>query len=407
MSQLLPNKRKRLQNCSHSFGDSSTNEDTLRRLTSASILCLIFIIVEVVGGMLSSSLAVLSDAAHLFADLASFIVAIIAARLARLPPNHSNTFGFHRAEALAALYSMSCLWLVSLFLGIEAIHRGYMFLIYQRGEGGSTTTVVNGIIMSITAAVGVVVNVSLALILGGDHHHHGSHGHSHSNSSHDHSHDDQDDKKLVNLNSHDHKHSHDHLHHVHHEHERTNLIDEEIQTSYKSISSQPYQQQQHTKKSLDENLNLKAAYLHVLADLLQSLCVFFSGLVIWFNPHLQICDPLITILFCIFVMKTTYGVIFSSISILMNEVPAKLDLDAIIDAIESVDGVSNVHDLHIWSITHGSYSLSVHADADDVGLALGEIQKICKGFGIDHSTIQLQPTRSDQSCVTCPIVDDK
>jgi zinc transporter 2 len=404
MSELLPNKRKRLQNCSHSFGDSSTNEDTVRRLKSASILCLIFIIVEVVGGMLSSSLAVLSDAAHLFADLASFIVAIIAARLARLPPNHSNTFGFHRAEALAALYSMSCLWLVSLFLGIEAIHRGYVFLMYQRGESDGATTVVNGKIMSITAAVGVVVNVSLAFILGGDHHHihHDGHGHSHSNTSHDHSRDHQDEKH-VNLNPHSHDHDH-----VHHEHEETsNLIDEEIQTSYKSISSQQYQQQQQTKKSLDENLNLKAAYLHVLADLLQSLCVFFSGLVIWFNPHWQICDPLITILFCIFVMKTTYGVIFSSISILMNEVPSKVDLDAIYDAIESVDGVSNVHDLHIWSITHGSYSLSVHADADDVGLALGEIQKLCEGFGIGHSTIQLQPTRSDQSCVTCPSVDDK
>ena len=391
-------KDMRLRRCSHSFTDSVTNKETIKRLNAASILCLIFIIVEVIGGMLSSSLAVLSDAAHLFADLASFIVAIIAARLARLPPNSSNTFGFHRAEALAALYSMSCLWIVSLFLGIEACRRGYNFLILEN-EG-----VVNGKIMSITATVGVIVNICLAFILGGDHHHHGHGDHSHDHShNHSHDHPSKDDNNHGNnhennhCNSHSHEHSHEKPVNLQGE-EATLLLDEENQKSYRSVQSS-----KQTSGLLDDNLNLKAAYLHVLADLLQSFCVLVSGLVIWYNPDWQIFDPIVTILFCIFVMKTTYGVIISSISILMNEVPSKVDLDAIYAAIENVEGVTNVHDLHVWSITHGSYSLSVHAVTDDVdlGIALEKIHRICKGFGIGHCTIQLQPTRGDQSCVTC------
>lgn len=376
------NKKAFKAQCSHHDSQIhiSTNEDTLRRLTTASILCIIFIIVEVLGGVLSSSLAVLSDAAHLFADLASFIVAIIAARMARLPPNSSNTFGFRRAEALAALYSMSCLWIVSVFLGIEAVHRGYVFLTSQKSG------VVNGKIMSITAAVGIVVNLCLAFILGGDHHHY---GHSHDDEHHSHSHD------------HDHEHTHEEAHdHSHHaeylSEERKLLVDEENPASYESV---PTKRTTTTSPlSMEENLNMNAAYLHVLADLLQSLCVFFSGLVIWYNPNWQICDPIITILFCIFVTRTTYGVIFSSISILMNEVPSKVNWETIYDAIDNIDGVYNVHDLHIWSISHGSFSLIVHADADDVENALLNIQKICDGFGIKHTTIQLQSSISDKKC---------
>ena len=77
----------------------------------------------------------------------------------------------------------------------------------------------------------------------------------------------------------------------------------------------------------------------------------------------------------------------------MNDVPSSLDWNSIYDAIDSIDGVFNVHDLHIWSITHGSYCLSVHADALDVELATMEIQNVCTGFGIYHTTIQLQPEK--------------
>ena len=139
----------------------TSKNDALCRLTTAACLCFIFVIAEVIGGILSSSLAILSDAAHLFADFASFIVAIFAERIARLPPNTSNTFGYHRAEALAALYSMSILLVVSIFLAAEALRRGYVFLTLTDEE----EPVVNGKIMSITAGFGVVVNICLAFVL--------------------------------------------------------------------------------------------------------------------------------------------------------------------------------------------------------------------------------------------------
>ena len=374
---------------------SSKTDDTLRRLKAASILCLLFIIVEVVGGLLSASLAVLSDAAHLFADLASFIVAIIAARLAQVPPNTSNTFGYHRAEVLAALYSMSCLWVVSLFLAIEAIRRGYVFLTDE------DAAVVDGKIMSITAAIGVVVNISLAFILGGDHHHHGhshdhSHDHGHSSShlnhnDHDHNHTDHDDDHHDHDEHHDHSHEHSH----HNDNESQNLLannnnDEESPTTYDSTNGTV---EKKTTSAMDDNLNLKAAYLHVLADLLQSFCVFFSGLVIWYNPQWQIFDPIVTILFCIIVMKSTYGVIFSSISLLMNDVPSTINWTSVYNAIEAIDGVSNVRDLHIWSISSESFSLSVHVDAENVEDALFQVKSVCARFQILHTTIQIQPKK--------------
>jgi zinc transporter 2 len=192
---------------SHKVNNTKSN-DILKRLRNASILCIFFLSVEIVGGILSQSLAVLSDAAHLFADLTSFIIAIIAARLSQLPPNAQNTFGYQRAEALAALFSMSSLFVLSLFLGYEAILRGVLFWReYQNAgsggqevvgvgvveDGGSVSGSVSGInvdgrVMTLTALVGVLVNVALAFVLGVENHVHmpgDDHGHDHS---HEHGH---------------------------------------------------------------------------------------------------------------------------------------------------------------------------------------------------------------------------
>ncbi len=310
-----------------------------------------------------------------------------------MPPNRNNTFGYHRAEALAALYSMSCLWIVSAFLGVEALHRGYDFVF----GSGHKVEEVDGKIMSITAAIGVVVNISLAFVLGHNHHHGHGHGHGHGHS-HGHNH-----------NSHNHSHDHSHSHADDHDHEGTHLLhDEEHQyppaAAANGSTSHPHSHSTSPTTTLDENLNLKAAYLHVLADLLQSLSVFFSGLIIWYNPHWKIIDPCITILFCIFVMKTTISVITPSISILMNDVPPNIDWEEVYNAISVIEGVYDVHDLHIWAIgsstavsnssNGSSISLSVHATADDVDKALEEIQDVCvRRFGIRHTTIQLKSAK--------------
>ena len=141
--------------------DSIQREETINRLYKATILCSCFIVVEVAGGILSGSLAVLSDAAHLFADLASFAVAIAASYLASLPATPRYTYGLKRTESLAALFSVTSLVFVSIGLSYKAIER----LVKPFDEG------VDGKLMTSIAGIGVAVNVALALVLGEDHVH--------------------------------------------------------------------------------------------------------------------------------------------------------------------------------------------------------------------------------------------
>ena len=101
------------------------NNSVLFRLKLATLLCCTFMLVEVIGGLLAGSLAVLSDAAHLMADLASFAVAIVAAYLAARPSTEFHTYGLKRTESLAALFSMTCLAMISIGLAGEAVRRIY------------------------------------------------------------------------------------------------------------------------------------------------------------------------------------------------------------------------------------------------------------------------------------------
>jgi zinc transporter 2 len=140
--------------------DAIERKKVLKRLYIATILCGCFLVVEVVGGLICGSLAVLSDAAHLFADMASFAVAIAASYLASLPATVNHTYGLKRTESLAALFSMTSLAFVSVGLAYTAVIR-----VINPPEG------VDGKVMSIIAGIGVVVNVALAFVLG-EHHVH-------------------------------------------------------------------------------------------------------------------------------------------------------------------------------------------------------------------------------------------
>jgi len=237
----------------------------------------------------------------------------MASKLAVNPPDSHNTFGFKRAEALAALFSMSCLFAVSLVLGVEAVHRGFIFWNVMQQEyaadDGSVVTglVVDGKIMSLTAVVGVLVNICLAFVLG-EHHHHGplggggGHDHSHEHEhGHGHKQDDEDGNEHHSQEHHNHSpdtstynHSHDHgREHGHgHKHEHDNrtesspLLDNGRNDTTNNTTCETTQERSPPSKK-ERNVNLQAAYLHVLADLLQSVCVLLSGLLIWYNPHWQ------------------------------------------------------------------------------------------------------------------------
>ena len=365
-----------LHNHNGSNTEQERRKEVLRKLKTASTLCFVFFLIEVVGGFLAGSLAVLSDAAHLAADLSAFVVAILGSHIAALPASEAHTFGLKRTESLAALFSMVSLVILSIGLAVEALRRTYFIL-----KGGEDIEHVDGKIMSTIAFIGVIVNVILAYVLGEDHVHmvgsddHGhdhSHGHSHGHSGHDHSHS--------------------------HGHDETKSLTSPQKGGYASVS-----EAQHTDEIVPDtqrNVNLHAAYLHVMADLAQSVVVFVAGLIIWYKPTWQITDPICTLIFSVLVCWSTVNPIRSSLSVLLEEVPPGVDFDDVFDAITNVTGVSNVHDLHIWSISHGQSCLSVHANAEDIVTAYHDIKKLCHKRKITHLTIQLQPSTTSD-CVTC------
>jgi zinc transporter 2 len=252
-------------------------------------------------------------------------------------------------------------------------------------------------------------------------HGHGHHDHvDHDHDDHDHDDHDHDDHNHVDHGHGDHDHdNHNHCTHDHGNHDHGGLDlgkDEESHVDHDHRhrdESAPLLQNPNNGKSCTvinedlkstnaskRNVNLHAAYVHVLADLAQSFVVLLAGLIIWYKPTWQLTDPICTLIFSIMVCYATVGVIRSSLSVLLEEVPPGVNYDDVFDSISAVEGVSNVHDLHIWSISHDKLSLSVHASAVNIEQAYREIKKVCHREKITHLTLQLQPN-TEEDCVTC------
>jgi zinc transporter 2 len=198
-------------------------------------------------------------------------------------------------------------------------------------------------------------------------------------------------------NDHDHDGDHDHGgSHDHDDHDHNH--DVELTEECALVHADELPPPGVVKKA--RNINLHAAYIHVLGDLAQSVAVLIAGCIIWFQPTWQVVDPICTLGFCALVFYSTLGVLRSSISVLLEEVPPHVSWKQIHEDIESVEGVTKVHDLHIWSISHGVPTLSVHCHStSNTQKALEDIYLVCQKHGIVHATIQVQ--QSDGNCITC------
>lgn len=178
--QLLPNNSELVEHKDHYFEKPKSKIDqhkenhinheiseiTLNKLKIVSIVCLVFMILEVIGGYLANSIAIMSDAAHLLSDFLGFIISIVSIYISRKRANHKMSFGYHRAEVIGALVSVCLIWGLTIWLLFEASSR-----LISRDP-------VDGLIMLITAIIGFVFNIVMGLILafqGFDHHLHHHH----------------------------------------------------------------------------------------------------------------------------------------------------------------------------------------------------------------------------------------
>ncbi|XP_056333163.1 proton-coupled zinc antiporter SLC30A2-like [Danio aesculapii] len=291
-----------------------------RKLLITCVVCLIFMIGEIIGGYAAHSLAIMTDAAHLLTDFASVLISLFSLCISSRPPSKKLTFGWHRSEVLGALLSVLSIWTVTAVLVFIAVQR----IISDDYE-------IHSDVMIITAACAVVLNICLAVIL------HQSPvdrvGHSHS------------------------------------------------------------QTEEH------RNTSIRAAFIHVLGDLLQSFGVLLAAIIIYFRPEWKIADPICTFLFSILVLTTTFTILKDILKILMEGVPHGVDFDSVNDVLLSVGGVRSTHSLHIWALTANQSQLSVHAVIDaqsDPQAVLVDMTKLLQTeYAFTNITIQIEAYPED------------
>lgn len=338
--------------CSFSKQEQSVTEIEQRSKSTAKLFGLVFfylivMAVEIVGGLKSNSLAVLADAAHLLTDIGGFSISLFTVWASGWNATPHQSFGFGRIEVLGAFLSVQLIWMISAYLIFEAIER----LIHEHSH-------VNGGLMFAIAAFGFVINFIMVMWLG---HGHG-HGHGHS-----------------------HEHEHGHSHHTCHDKPHADDINEEGTSLVVSTSK---------TKSRTMNINIEGAYLHVMADMIQSVGVMIAGLVIWVKPDWLIVDLVCTLIFSVLALATTLPMLRNIFSIVMESTPSEVDVVRLKTDLNSIKGVHDVHDLHVWAITQGKIVLACHMVVEpsvDSNEILQKVKYLCEGsYGIHHITVQIE-----------------
>lgn len=357
---------------SHAQEDREREKKVARkRLYVVSVICMIFMIGEILGGYFAGSLAVMTDAAHLLVDFTSFIISLLSLWLSSRPATHKLNYGWHRAEILGALLSVFTIWLVTGVLVYLAVER----LI-------SDDYTIEGTVMLITSGCAVLANIIMALTL-----HQSGHGHSHGG-----------------LSSHSHSHSHSpgpsnkngkgHNQISNHAHSNDDHVDLEQSSSA------------HGRRAQQANASVRAAFVHVVGDLLQSISVLVSAIIIFFKPEYKMADPICTFLFSIFVLCTTFTIMRDILIVLMEGTPAGVRYSEVRDGLLAVKGVTAVHNLHIWALTMNQAVLSAHVAIDesvDAQTVLREMTQACfSSYNFHSVTIQMERQADlKPGCILC------
>lgn len=362
-----------------SSADAHERSASMRKLLIAVVLCIVFMSVEVFGGIKANSLAILTDAAHLLSDVAAFAISLFSLWAAGWEANPRQSYGFFRIEILGALISIQMIWLLAGILVYEAIVR----LIHDTGE-------VKGFLMFLVSAFGLLVNVIMALLLGHDHGHGHAHDHSHGHEAHDLDHD------------HEHVHSHGVSVTRHHHHEGPSRYDEHhcvrvedhTEPLLTSTSEGEGKSEGKDKQKKKRNINVQGAYLHVLGDSVQSIGVMIGGAIIWYKPEWKIIDLICTLIFSVIVLGTTVNMLRNILEVLMESTPREIDATRLEKGLCEMEEVVAIHELHIWAITVGKVLLACHVKINpeaDADIVLDKvIDYIKREYNISHVTVQIE-----------------
>ena len=279
-----------------------------RRLGWAITFNMVLTLAQVVGGIVSGSLSLIADALHNFSDAASLLIAWVARKIGRLPPDRFKTFGYKRAEVIAALINLVTLVIVGIYLVYEALWR-----IYE-------PQVIEGWIVVIVAGVALVVDVATAML---------------------------------------------------------------------------------TYTMSKNSMNIRAAFLHNVSDALASVGVIVAGsLILLYGWYWT--DTLLTLIIAAYVLYQAATMLPRTIHILMQGAPEDIDIDEVVQAMEEVAGVNNVHHVHLWQLDEHQNALEAHVVIDDFNAtettktALKRI--LMERFAIGHSTLEFETEDCKSRC---------
>ena len=347
------------------------NQVAMFKLKIISSVCFTFMTIEFIFGYIAGSLAIISDATHLLSDLAGFLISLFSLIVALKPADKNFTFGYHRFEVLGALASILIIWALTVWLLIEAVWRikhpnpivGLIMVCIAAGS------LVFNIIMNRILAYNPVVNAmdeGMAAIKQNK--------------------DKEEEKKntevSMNLNNNNMT-----------EGLLVNYKNEDGENDNKNNLGMNDEDLEHNLKA-DDNPVIRAAYIHILGDMIQSTGVLLAALAIYLfqdtHPGVRILDPICTFCFAIVVLCITFPVSRDCFFVLLESTPRDLDIEALYNDLGAIKGVISVHDIHLWNISIGRPSIALHIICENPKETLKTATQTCKDYGIKHCTIQTE-----------------
>ncbi|CAH1238679.1 SLC30A3 [Branchiostoma lanceolatum] len=326
------------------------NRKAFRKLLIATCLSLFFVVMELIGGYLAGSLVVQTDAAHVLADVASFLLSLASIRLSSRARTKRMTYGWLRVQVVGSLTSIIIVWIVTGVL---------VYCATMRLVRGSYH--IHGNIMLITAVIGVIVNTILGYVLHEQAHEGHGHGHGHS---HTHGGDPEFPDSFHNPDD----------------------IWQRIRVFFGFSSN--------TFKAPSKSILVRAAFIHVLGDFLQSLGVLLAACIIYVRPAWKAIDPICTYVFSILVLITTISVMRDLLIAIMQGFPRELDFGEVAETLGKVNGVVQVHDLHVWILCDHHFVLTSHIvkdpSADSQEILRDATSQVNLEFDIQHVTLQIE-----------------
>ncbi len=302
----------------HQHSPAQSEESWGKRLVASMVMNLLIPAVQIYGGIVSGSMALISDALHNLSDFVSLVINYGALIIGKRGPTLKHTFGLKRVEIFATLISVAILYGAAFYIAAEAWQRFHH------------PQLISGQLVIWIALIGFVANILSAFLL-----HAGS----------------------------------------------------------------------------KVNMNMKSAFLHMLADAATSLGVVALGILWLFKPWYWL-DPLFSWLIVIMIFYSGWGLVKGSVLILMNATPPGIDLTEIQKALTDIDGITDIHDLHVWNPASESIALAAHITVPDQ--MLGRVDELAARvrailsdrFHIDHPTLQFESNSCNGGELLCHLPEN-